>query len=216
MKMPHSRRRPQFLYLLTPLLIALVIHTLDLLAFRKFNQINTDVDFIYAAEIAPQLLRHKKIISLDGSESWSDGVDRLPHRQDDDADRYYRHESDDGSECVSMHPWQESSFPVCNNIHEMDFFNKYRPGGSIEHITYGGFNDLYHYKERFLYTDERGERGGRQSLAVKILKYEKNYTEHKFGVVRQDSVTLERLSKSPYVYDIYGYCAFALIVPYMT
>jgi serine/threonine protein kinase len=34
-------------------------------------------------------------------------------------------------------------------------------------------------------------------------------------VVRHDSVTLERLSKSPYVYDIYGYCAFALIVPYM-
>jgi hypothetical protein len=113
-----------------------------------------------------------------------------------------------------MHSWQEASFPVCNSIHEMDFFNKYRPDGDVVHITHGGFNDLYQYTERFL-NGTNGETIS-QSLAVKILKWEKPYSELKFEVVRQDAVTLERLSKSPYIYPIYGYCGFHLIVPFMT
>jgi len=136
-------------------------------------------DWVYAAEVAPQLLlRHKRQVVV--AASIGDGDDWSP-----DDRRYERHESRDGhGECISMHAWQETSFPVCNSIHEMDVFAKYRPDGDVTHITHGGFNELYRYTEHVpnATTTDAAARMSHSSLALKILKYEKDYTQHKFGV----------------------------------
>ena len=212
-----KRKRPQLFWLLAgPLTGGILTHLYHLSLLRHSSnlfQSQAAQDFLYAAEIAPQLLRHKQHVTNDGSDdAWSDGIDH--QLQHDDNDRYERHESPDEGECISMHSWQERSFPVCNSIHEMNFFDSYRPWGDVQHITHGGFNDLYSYKEQFV--NATTGREGSHTLAIKILKYEKEYTQHKFGVVRQDSVTLERLTKSPNVYPIYGYCGFAMVVPFVT
>jgi serine/threonine protein kinase len=100
-------------------------------------------------------------------------------------------------------------------MHELDFFGMYaRSDDDVTHVTHGGFNDLYRYRET--YVNGTDGRWSSWELALKILKYEKDYTSHKFGVVRQDSVTLERLTKSPHIYNIYGYCGFAMMVPFLT
>jgi serine/threonine protein kinase len=99
----------------------------------------------------------------------------------------------------------------------MDFFSNYRPDGDVAYVTHGGFNDLFEWRERYVdSTTSGGEVGTSQSLAVKILQYEKDYSERKFQIVNQDAVTLERLTKSPHIYDVYGYCGFVYIVPFMT
>jgi hypothetical protein len=141
--------------------------------------------------------------------------DRLLPKLEYDEERYHRHQSPDNGECISMHSWQDHVFPVCNSIHEMDFFSKLGRGdGGVVHITNGGFNDLYHYTER--YVNDTSSEITSESLALKILLYQKDYTQHKFGVVRQDSVTLERLTFSKNVYPIYGYCGFVMTVPFLT
>jgi hypothetical protein len=222
---PHPRKaKPHILWLVAgPFVGGILTHWWDLALVDKYYSphIIADSDLadrdsiIYAAEVAPKLRSHKQIVSLDkGASSWSDGRDqKSPKLDEDHNERYERHQSEDDGECISMHSWQESSFPACNSIHEMDFFSKYRPNGDVSHVTHGGFNELYHYKER--YVNSTGSIAS-TSLALKVLKYEKEYTTHKFGVVRQDAVTLERLTKSPFIYNIYGYCGFAIVVPFVT
>ena len=215
-----KRKRPQLVWLLAgPLTGGILTHLYHLsLLSHSYDifQTQTAREFLYAAEVAPQLLRHRHHVLMEGSDdAWSDGIDHLPQQDNsDDNDRYERHVSPDNGECISMHTWQQHSYPNCNSIHELNFFDQYRPWGDIAHITHGGFNELYRYQERYVNTTTGMKQS--QTLALKVLKYEKEYTPHKFGVVRQDSVTLERLTKSPYIYNIYGYCGFAMIVPFMT
>jgi hypothetical protein len=224
---PYARRRkhPSIWFLAGPILVGILTQYWDLILLHQYTH-DKNVDSIYAVEVAPHLLRPKKVIQLDVDKSWERDTDDdeinkadpeayflLNHQNDED--RYDRHTSPDDGDCIAMHSWQEASFPVCNSIHEMDFFSKFRPDGDVTHITHGGFNDLFQYQERFL-NETNNDEVAAQSLAVKILKWEKPYSELKFEVVRQDAVTLERLTKSPYIYPIYGYCGFALIVPFFT
>ena len=222
----QRRKRPALWLLGGPLIGGILIQCCDVILLKRYTHDNrpNGRDTIYAAEVAPHLLRPKKVIHLGVGSSWDsdtdDGVDKTDPEAHflqyhlDDADRYDRHKSQDDGDCVAMHSWQEASFPVCNSIHEMDFFNKFRPDGDVNYITHGGFNDLFQYTERYL--NGTNDVPTEHNLAVKILKYEKPYSELKFSVVRQDAVTLERLSKSPHIYPIYSYCGFAFIVPFMT
>lgn len=222
----RKRKRPEFWVLAGPLFIGgFLTHCWDLALLNQYANHQFDRETAYAAEVAPHLLRPKKTVHLDVDSSWDQDTDDGADKTDpeayflqyhlNDEDRYDRHTSPDDGDCEAMHSWQEASFPVCNSIHEMDFFSKFRPDGDVVHITNGGFNDLFQYTERFLNGTHNDEPTS-QSLAVKILKWEKPYSELKFNVVRQDAVTLERLTKSQYIYPIYGYCGFHLIVPFMT
>jgi hypothetical protein len=217
------RRKHSVVYLLAgPLFVGILTHCWDLTLLKRSASHQLDSEATYAAEVAPHLLRPKKTVHFDLHSSWDsdDEIDKTDpeahflQNHVHDQDRYERHTSPDDGDCVAMHSWQEASFPVCNSIHEMDFFNKFRPDGDVAYITHGGFNDLFQYTERFL--DSTNGEAMSQSLAVKILKWEKPYSELKFEVVRQDAVTLERLSQSPYIYPIYGYCGFNLIVPFIS
>ncbi|KAL7476330.1 hypothetical protein ACHAW6_002202 [Cyclotella cf. meneghiniana] len=225
---PLTRKpRPHTLFLLAgPLVCGILTHWWDLVLLDKYYQNNyVDCDLIYAAEVAPKLLRnkevapnllrHKRIVRLDTNASlWRGGLDeRHPQLTAEDNGLYERHKSEDDGKCISMHSWQESSFPVCNSIHELDFFSNYRPDGDVTYVTHGGFNELYHYTERYINSTTSK---ASTSLAVKILRHEKNYTARRFGVVRQDALTLERLTKSPHICNIYGYCGLTLVVPFVT
>ena len=221
----NQRRRKQSLWLLAgPLFGGLLTHCFDIAILNRYTSTAYTYETSYAAEIAPQLLRHKKTVQLTVDPSWETDTDDGVGKSDSEEyfllnkhgnGPYDRHTSPDDGDCIAMHAWQEDAFPVCNSVHEMDFFNKYRPDGDVAHITHGGFNDLFQYTERFL-NGTNNDKATSQSLAVKILKWEKPYSELKFGVVRQDALTLERLTKSSHIYPIYGYCGFNLVVPFMT
>jgi serine/threonine protein kinase len=110
---------------------------------------------------------------------------------------------------------------MCNALHEMDFLSNFRTG-DLEYIDSGGFNDLFHY----IINDDAhaSSHGSTQNnsttiteFAIKILSLEtKSYTPHNYQIVRQDAIIQERLTSSPYIFPIYGYCGFALILPYVS
>jgi len=110
-------------------------------------------------------------------------------------------------DCIPMHPWQETSFPTCSTIHELDFYTKSRTG-EFAYATSGGYNDI------FTLEDNTRSKIDHPKLAFKILQEGTSYTDRNFDRVRRDGVILERSTKSPYVMDIYGFCGFLVLVPF--
>jgi hypothetical protein len=101
-------------------------------------------------------------------------------------------------DCVPMQPWQETSFPVCNKIHEVDLTDGPR---SLSHIAHGGYNDV------FRITDVN-----EQSFVMKMLLYRKDHTDRNLDRVRRDALIMERLTKSPFIVDIFAFCGFTQVV----
>lgn len=103
-------------------------------------------------------------------------------------------------DCEPMRWWQQTSFPTCNKMHEIDMTDS-----RFRKIARGGYNDIFKLK------DIDGT-----SYVMKILQgpYDTEWTDRNFDRVRRDSLVMERATKSPFVMDIYGFCGFAQVVDY--
>mmetsp|Transcript_5483 Transcript_5483/g.11939 ORF Transcript_5483/g.11939 Transcript_5483/m.11939 type:complete len:556 (+) Transcript_5483:40-1707(+) len=108
-------------------------------------------------------------------------------------------------DCVPMQKWQETSFPNCNLFHELDFLEKSRTQ-QFEFYAKGGYNHIFWLEE----VDKKDD----PELVMKILKYGTEYSDRNFDRVRRDGLILERLTHSPYVLDVYGFCGFDVLTPY--
>ena len=92
-------------------------------------------------------------------------------------------------DCVPMQKWQETSFPICNMMHELDFYGKAR-SDEFRFWAKGGYNQIFYVDEKDKKDDPR--------LAMKVLKWGTEYSDRNFDRVRRDGLILERLTKSPY------------------
>ncbi|KAL9181647.1 hypothetical protein ACHAXT_010452 [Thalassiosira profunda] len=108
-------------------------------------------------------------------------------------------------ECVPMQPWQETSFPNCNLFHELDFAGK-STTDEFEFYAKGGYNQIWWINEK--------DKNYDPEMVVKILKWGTTYSDRNFDRVRRDGLILERLTKSRYVLDTYGFCGFDVLTPY--
>ena len=109
-------------------------------------------------------------------------------------------------DCVPMHDWQTKSFPNCNLIHEYDM-NAAGPGtyknntnlvleDSLVLLGQGWFRHTWR-----LNTGATGE-----SVVLKTLRLEREFYDEFYDLHRRDAVAMERLTHSPFIMDIYGYC----------
>ena len=135
---------------------------------------------------------------------------------EDDKNYLHTHEQVYEEECIPMSSWQETSFPNCNSIHEIGYSEKIH-SNEFRYVASGGFNDVFQVQDRYEGLDP--------SLAMKILSPKRSpfflalpigsqYNDRNFDRARQDALIVERLTKSPYVPDVYGYCGFASVVPF--
>mmetsp|Transcript_22485 Transcript_22485/g.41276 ORF Transcript_22485/g.41276 Transcript_22485/m.41276 type:complete len:471 (-) Transcript_22485:25-1437(-) len=146
-----------------------------------------------------------------------DEENRIKRKEiEDDKNYLHTHEQVYEEECIPMSSWQETSFPNCNSIHEIGYSEKIH-SNEFRYVASGGFNDVFQVQDRYEGLDP--------SLAMKILSPKRSpfflalpigsqYNDHNFDRARQDALIVERLTKSPYVPDIYGYCGFASVVPF--
>eukprot|EP00956_Cyclotella_meneghiniana_P004827 scaffold5983_cov62-Cyclotella_meneghiniana.AAC.2 len=141
-----------------------------------------------------------EFVALDNNNyNWSNGT------ATEHSNTTHRHISPDDGECIPMHDSEEHPHPNGNTIHELDFFSKYIHG-EIQHIAKGGVNDVFHYKD-----PPTGK-----SLVVKIRMLFRKISHDKYYAVGLDSIIMDRLTKSPHIFDIHGYCGFALILPFVS
>lgn len=96
--------------------------------------------------------------------------------------------------CVSLGDWQSLSYPNCNILHEFNLSEN-----STSQVGQGA------YREVWAVPDMTGE-----IRAMKTLLYKQSYDLYYFWRHLQrhsrDAIAMERLTSSPHIVDIYGFC----------
>lgn len=108
--------------------------------------------------------------------------------------------TDHGEGCVDQHEWQSASYPTCNALHETSFNTFPQAARTTEDEVV--FVARGAYRRVFLVRQWDGT-----PLALKTVKRKssefrpKMYEKH-----RIDAMAMERLTSSPYVVDVFGFC----------
>jgi serine/threonine protein kinase len=120
--------------------------------------------------------------------------------------------------CVPKGEWMTASYVNCNSIHELDM------GGSVSQkdltdlvlLGEGWFRSTWKYATGVGASGSGG--GGKppasatsSTVVLKTLRIEREFLEEYFDLHRRDAVAMERLTFSPYVMDVYGYCGQSAI-----
>jgi len=149
--------------------------------------------------------RKKKIRSKPSKDGYAPATDRLP------------------KDC-SLSKWQMENFPSCNEVHDLDLrevLNMQRRGRQIPadlgEMDRSKQNRSKEDKDEALRMGYVGSglwrqvwkvepRVSQESAVVKIMKGEHDVNPRNFDRHRRDALVMERLTKSPHVVSIYGFC----------
>jgi len=114
--------------------------------------------------------------------------------------------------------WAKDHHPSCNLFHDIDmkdfFFNDkrslvningHRHRQKIKYIGGGGFRSAFLFHEY---------NGTRRVLKTLLYREDRDFTPRMVDRMRRDAVASEQLTASPYIVDIYGYCAQSALVDY--
>jgi len=107
-------------------------------------------------------------------------------------------------QCEPIQEWQIRSYPTCNLLHELDIASdtvKYNAHGSIRSVwkvSNNNDND----------NDNATDVSGSEDVILKMILFHGNHWEpQRYESHRRDAMATERLTSSPHIVDIYGYCA---------
>eukprot|EP00977_Amphora_coffeiformis_P005540 scaffold1170_cov174-Amphora_coffeaeformis.AAC.24 len=109
-------------------------------------------------------------------------------------------------DCVPMSDWQTTFHPSCNAVHELGLAEI---GGNPETSF-----DLFGKKGFWRNAWKVQMNKGNDVFVLKTLKVEHNFEEAHFEHDRVDAVAMERLTGSPHVIDIFGYCGHSVMTEY--
>mmetsp|Transcript_16391 Transcript_16391/g.24037 ORF Transcript_16391/g.24037 Transcript_16391/m.24037 type:complete len:688 (-) Transcript_16391:313-2376(-) len=157
--------------------------------------------------------------------------------------RLYPDNEVEPGECVPYQPeWQSTFYPNCNAFHELELgqgllrksvdlvglkgFWRHAwkvldvdglLGDGVSHLDLGKTDSLGKYdgRSRRLLGDIQEEKLA-IPVVLKTLKYEHNYEENYYETNRIDAVAMERLTSSPHVMNIYGYCGQSALTEFAT
>jgi hypothetical protein len=141
-------------------------------------------------------------------------------------------------ECVPMQDWQTTFHPSCNGMHELaletlgasagdhDPLDGVMNAGSAKGDDYvnllGGVDAelfgtkgfwRYAWKVTLSHYDDDPE-PEKESVVLKTLKFEHNFEDAHFEHDRVDAVAMERLTASPHVINIFGFCGHSVVTEY--
>ena len=114
--------------------------------------------------------------------------------------------------CEPQYKWQEQNLQACNTVHEFDMTDFLAPTNDDDSISNdaelfrfiasGGYRDVYMIRDR----NSSGNK-----LALKTLKWSREFTERHFDRHRRDAIVADRLVAVPRSVDIYGFCGQSAI-----
>lgn len=112
--------------------------------------------------------------------------------------------------CRFPYSWQTTSFPDCNRLHEIDLKLhlqlQYQRPETMEYYVHSGlWRDVFSMKPD-LHT----------SVVMKLMKLEHDMDLRNLDRHRRDALTMERLTSSPNVVDIYGFCGNTVLTEQAT
>lgn len=122
----------------------------------------------------------------------------------EDSSEYLEHQTDafETKDCKAMFPWQLQTFPTCNSLHETDMAHAYAhvhppTGSSLVFLTSGFWRDVWLLHNA---TSLDGK------AVLKTQRFMHIVTERNFDRNRRDALVMERLTKSRWILNVYGFC----------
>lgn len=130
--------------------------------------------------------------------------------------------SHQGKDCVAQYDWQETSFPSCNILMEVDITNlNLLPMFHEEHynnkhdlplasswlhsysklIANGHWRDVWRIENLLRHNGKQEE-----TFILKTMRYRHDYVPRNYDRHRRDAIVMERLSGSKFIMDIYAAC----------
>jgi serine/threonine protein kinase len=113
----------------------------------------------------------------------------------------------ENTDCPFIADWQEntSAFPTCNILHEVGLHMGGQRAGDhrIEQLAHGGFKDVWKVR---LEDDTPAE------YVLKTSKYDIKFSPRDLDLHRKDALIMGQTTASPYVLNMYSYCAFSNLV----
>lgn len=105
--------------------------------------------------------------------------------------------------CVPMRRWQTDVKPTCNSLHEVDMAWERDvgdgPEDEVRQLGQGWFRIAWRFRTRNV-------PGARESVILKTLRFDRNFSDEFYDLHRRDAMAMERLTSSDFVLDVYGYC----------
>jgi hypothetical protein len=132
-------------------------------------------------------------------------------------------------ECVPMQDWQTTFHPYCNGMHELALetlgasgINKKVSSDRFDNLLSGigaqifGTHGFWRYawKVTMRHFDKTHSHPEQDTVVLKTLKYEHNFEDAHFEHDRVDAVAMERLTSSPHVINIFGFCGHSVLTEY--
>ena len=148
----------------------------------------------------------------------------------------------DDQECIPMASWQVASYPTCNDVHGIDMrtylsstvewskshlsSSSFNPNVNSHHtadetttnppltsnlsiLAKGWFRTTWQWHNQLWGQDEAHD-----IVVLKTLRMEREFLSEYYDLHNRDAVAMERLSFSPHVVNIYGYCGQSAINEY--
>ncbi|CAB9507100.1 STYKc [Seminavis robusta] len=113
--------------------------------------------------------------------------------------------------CQLPHDWMKQSFPTCNNLHSFDMMRQLLDEGRVQPrflMGSGAVRSVW-LLEQTIETDVPLEQ-----TVLKTLKIDKDFDVSNSHRHRRDALISERLTGSPHILNIYGYCGNSAIYQY--
>ena len=98
-----------------------------------------------------------------------------------------------GGHCVPAAKWQTESYPTCNLFHEI-YFPIYN---EVTYLGRGHHRDIWQV--------------GTFNVVAKTLRLYRDFEARNYEMHRIDALVTERLTKSSFVVDIYGFCGQSVL-----
>jgi len=182
--------------------------------------------------IGTERLDHLLNIQIDNSKTrifrgdfmTKEEVERQQHLLDSDdyEDNAADTMEDQGEDCVVQYDWQETVIPTCNHIMEVDMTNlNLLPMFNENHynnkhdtptaasslhsysklISNGHWRDVWRIENLLRHKGKQEE-----TFILKTMRYGHDYYERNYDRHRRDALTMEELTASVFVMNIYGAC----------
>jgi serine/threonine protein kinase len=113
--------------------------------------------------------------------------------------------------------WQTFNFPNCNEIHEIDLAlirnrqirnrQKATTNETVGVLNHGMWRTVWAVDPRQVTSE---------LLALKVMKNEHAVDDRNFDRHRRDALVMERLSSSPNIVDIYGFCGNTVLTEFIS
>lgn len=123
--------------------------------------------------------------------------------------------------CLPKASWQTQSNPNCNTIHEINLVAastdvpsvKAPPEDSLLVLGEGWFRTTWRLDRTMPRTaiNDKEKKTPPESVVLKTLRIAREYLSEYYELHRRDAVAMERLTASPFVVNVFGYCGQSAI-----